>query len=199
MAVIVSMLRGVNVGAHHRIKMDALRALYESLGLREAQTLIQSGNVIFRTEGRDLTLLPERIGKAIERRFGFRPGIMVRTASDLRKVITRNPFAARRDIDPAKLLVTFLASDPGKEARDNVLRIKTDPEELRIDGREVYVHYPNGMGRSKLTPALIEKTLKTSGTGRNWNTIRKLLEMAERLETPTDLAGPAGAVGRLCA
>ena len=182
MAVIVSMLRGVNVGAHNRIKMDALRALYESLGLREPQTLIQSGNVIFRTEGRDLTLLPERIGKAIERRFGFRPGIMVRTASDLRKVITRNPFAARRDIDPAKLLVTFLATDPGKEARDNVLRIKTDPEELRIDGREVYVHYPNGMGRSKLTPALIEKTLKTSGTGRNWNTIQKLLEIAEKLE-----------------
>ena len=182
MAVIVSMLRGVNVGAHNRIKMDALRALYESLGLREPQTLIQSGNVIFRTEGRDLTLLPERIGNAIERSFGFRPGIIVRTASDLREVIARNPFATRRDIDPAKLLVTFLASDPGKEARDNVLRIKTDPEELRIDGCEVYTYYPNGMGRSKLTPVLIEKTLKTSGTGRNWNTIRKLLEMAERLE-----------------
>lgn len=176
------MLRGVNVGAHNRIEMEPLRALYESLGLRETQTLIQSGNVIFRREERDAGLLPERIGKAIERSFGFRPGVIMRTASELREVIAKNPFATRRGIDPRKLLVTFLASDPGPEARNMLLRMKADPEELRTDGREVYGYFPNGVGRAKLSPALIERTLKTPGTGRNWNTVEKLLEMAEKLE-----------------
>ena len=180
MAVVVSMLRGVNVGGHNKIKMDALRALYESLGLRDVQTYVQSGNVVFRTDERELVRL--RIEKAIERSFGFRPDVIVRTSSELRDVIARNPFAARPGIDPSKLLVTFLAGDPGPEPRASILRIKADPEELSIHGRELYIYYPNGIGRSKLSHALVEKTLKTSGTGRNWNTVRKLLEMAERLE-----------------
>jgi uncharacterized protein (DUF1697 family) len=182
MAVIISMLRGVNVGGHNKIKMDALRALYKSLGLRDPHTYVQSGNVIFRTEERDLVLLTKRIQNGIERRFGFRPDVIVRTSSELRDVIARNPFAMRRGIDPSKLLVTFLASNPGPEARDKVLRIKPDPEELRIDGRELYIYFPNGMARPKLSWAVIEKTLKTSGTGRNWNSVTKLLEIAERLE-----------------
>src|SRR6266487_84902 len=131
------MLRGVNVGGHNKIKMEALRALYESLGLLDPQTYIQSGNVVFRTEERDLVLLTKRIEGGIARSFGFRPGVIVRTASDLRNVIARNPFAARPAgaIDPSRLLVTFLSGDPGAEAREKVLRIKADPEELRIEGR----------------------------------------------------------------
>jgi uncharacterized protein (DUF1697 family) len=182
MAVLISMLRGVNVGGHNKIRMDALRALYQSLKLRDPQTYVQSGNVIFRTDERDLALLTKRIQNGIERSFGFRPDVIVRTTSELRDVIARNPFAKRRGIDPSKLLVTFLASDPGQEARDKVLRIKTHPDELRIDGRELYTYYPNGMARPKLSWAVIEKMLKTSGTGRNWNSVTKLLEIAESLE-----------------
>jgi len=182
MAVFISMLRGVNVGGHNRIKMDELRALYESLGLRDVQTYIQSGNVVFRAEQRELARLANRVENGIERSFGFRPYVIVRTISELRDVIARNPLAARHAIDPRRLLVTFLASDPGQEARDNILKIKAHPEELWIDGRELYIFYPNSMARAKLSPALIERMLKTSGTGRNWNTVRKLLEMAESLE-----------------
>ena len=94
----------------------------------------------------------------------------------------RNPFAARRDIDPSKLLVTFLARDPGPEARDAILSMKTDPEELGFIGRELYIYFPNGMARSKFPWPAIEKTLKLPGTGRNWNTVMKLTEMAERME-----------------
>jgi uncharacterized protein (DUF1697 family) len=182
MAVAISMLRGVNVGGHNKIKMDALRALYESLKLRDPQTYIQSGNVIFRTEERDLVQLAKRVENAIERSFGFRPDVIVRTSSELREVIARNPFAKRRGIEPSKLLVIFLASDPSPEARDKILMIKTDPEELRIDGRELYIYYPNGMARPKLSWTVIERVLKTSGTGRNWNSVMKLLDMAESLE-----------------
>ena len=181
MPVIISMLRGVNVVGRNQIKMDALRALYESLGLRDPQTHIQSGNVIFRTQARDMVRLARRIEDAIERRFGFRPYVMVRTTSELRDVIARNPFATRRGLDPSKLLVSFLVSDPGPEVRDKVLRIKPDPEELWIDGRELYVYYPHGMGQSKLPPVL-DRTLKTPATARNWNSVTRLLEIAEGLE-----------------
>jgi len=177
------MLRGVNLASHNRVKMDALRGLYESLGLQSPQTLIQSGNVVFRTKERDLVRLAKRIEDAIERKFGFRPDVVLRTVSELRDAIRKNPFASRRGIDPSKLLVTFLAGEPDPKACEKVLRIKAEPEELRLDGRELYIYFPNGMARPKLSWTVIAKTLKTTGTGRNWNTVRTLLEMAEEMET----------------
>lgn len=182
MSVMISLLRGVNLGGHHKIKMDALRALYKSLGLRDPQTFIQSGNVIFKTDARDLHRLARRIEDAIEQSHGFRPDVVIRTTSELRQVIRRNPFGTRQGIDPAKLLVVFLADDPGGEAREKVSQMKTHPEELHIEGREVFIHYPDGMGRTKLPWTMIERALATPGTGRNWNSVTKLLALAESLE-----------------
>src|SRR5260370_14440280 len=182
MAVVISMLRGVNVGGNNKIKMEALRALYESLKLRDAQTYVQSGNVIFRTDKRNITQLSKRIEDGIERKFGFRPDVIVRTAAEMREVIARNPFMKRRGIEPSKLLVSFLAGDPGEEGREKVRQMKCDPEELGIEGRELYIYFPNGMGRSKLPWAGLGKMLKTPATGRNWNNVTKMMEMAEKLE-----------------
>lgn len=181
MTVVVSMLRGINLG-RRQIKMEALRALYTSIGLSDAQTYIQSGNVVFRTKERNLVQLTRRIEDEIERCFGFRVNVIARSCSELRNAIARNPFASGPAIDPRKLLFVFLANEPDAGARDNVLRIKAEPEELRIDGRELYIYFPNGMARPKLSMAAVEKALKTSWTGRNWNTVLKLLELAERLE-----------------
>jgi uncharacterized protein (DUF1697 family) len=181
MTVIISMLRGVNVGGHNKIKMEALRALYESLKLRDAQTYVQSGNVVFRTNERDIARLTKRIEDGIERKFGSRPDVILRTAAEMREVVARNPFAKRRGIEPSKLLVTFLASDPDAEAREKVRQMKCDPEELRMEGREIYIYFPNGMGRSKLPWARLDKVLKTPVTGRNWNSVTKMLEMAEKI------------------
>ena len=184
MAVIISMLRGVNVGSHHRIRMDDLRAVYESLELSDVRTYVQSRNVVFKTKERNLSHLAKRIEKEIERRFGFHSDVIVRTTTEMKDVIARNPFARRRGIEPARLLVTFLAADPGEEARGKVRRMKTGPpEELYVDGRELYVYFPKGMGRSKLPVAAIEKALQTTGTARNWNSVSKLLELAEELES----------------
>ncbi|MGH9560668.1 MAG: DUF1697 domain-containing protein, partial [Terracidiphilus sp.] len=145
-------------------------------------TYVQSGNVVFRTEERDVGALRERIEKKIEARFGFRPDVIVRTAAELRDVIARNPFAKRRGVEPGKLLVTFLASEPSKEARAKVLAMKIEPEELKIRGRELYIYFPNGMGKTKLSWMAIAKALGTTGTGRNWNSVTKMMEMAEKLE-----------------
>src|SRR6185437_10766504 len=188
MPVVISMLRGVNVGGHNKIKMDALRALYESLKFTGCQTHIQSGNVIFKTKERNLAKLASQIQTAIERSFGFRPDVILRTSDELRDVIARNPFAKRRGIEPGKLVVTFLAGAPAPEARDNLLKLKTDPEELRMGDHELYIYFPNGMGRSKLTWSLIERTLKVSGTCRNWNSVTKMLAIADALAADTGSA-----------
>ena len=184
MAVMISMLRGINVGGYNVIKMDALRALYESLGMQGAQTYVQSGNVVFRTNQNDAIRLAKKIQGGIEKSFSCKPEIIVRSAAELADTIARNPFAKRRDIEPAKLLVLFLASEPNSESRKKVLAIKAHPEELHINGREVYIYFPNGMGKTKLPWTTIERLLGTPGTGRNWNTVTKLLEMAHVLEGP---------------
>jgi len=184
MPVIICMLRGVNVGGHNLIKMDALKALCVSLKLKDPQTYVQSGNVIFSTEENDLAKLGTRIQDAIERKIGFRPNVMLRTAAEMRKVVARNPFAKRSGIEPGKLLVNFLAADPGKDARENALAIKIGPEEMHLIGREAYIYFPNGQGRSRFPWPAIERALGTSGTGRNWNSVTKMLEMAKKMEVP---------------
>jgi len=185
MPVIVSMLRGVNVGGHGKIKMDALRALYLSLGLEDVQTFIQSGNVVFRTKERSLPKLSARIEEAIEKKFGFRRPVILRTVEQLRDVVAKNPFAAQPDLNPGKLLVWFLAGPLSKEAIANVLAIKTDPEDLRMVAgqpvNEVFAYFPNGQGQSKLSWPAVEKAMKVAGTGRNWNSVMALLNMAEKM------------------
>jgi uncharacterized protein (DUF1697 family) len=184
MPVIICMLRGVNVGGHNLIKMDALKALCVSLKLKDPQTYVQSGNVIFSSQEKDLVKLAGRIEDAIEKAHGFRPGVVLRTAAEMTKVVTRNPFAGRKDIEPGKLLVNFLAADPGKDAREKALAIKIGPEEMHLIGREAYIYFPNGQGRSKFPWPAIERTLGASGTGRNWNSVTKMLEMAEKMVAP---------------
>ena len=182
MTTVISMLRGVNVGGHHKIKMDALKALYESLGLDRPQTFIQSGNVVFQTKARSLPPLAKQIEDAIERTFGFRSDVLCRTTAELRDVIARNPFATRQDINPGKLLVVFLSAGLDGDARKRLLQMPLVPEELRPDGSELYIYFPNGQARPKLSMAHVEKAHKKLWTGRNWNTVLKLLEIAEAME-----------------
>ena len=96
----------------------------------------------------------------------------------MKQVIAKNPFADRRDIEPGKLLVMFLKNQLEAEAQRAALKIEAAQEEVRCNGRELYIYFPDGQGQSKLMPKL-NKVLKNSGTGRNWNTVTKLLQMTE--------------------
>jgi uncharacterized protein (DUF1697 family) len=180
--VLVSMLRGVNMGPHHRMKMADLKAVYESLGLTGVETFIQSGNVVFRTAGRSAEREAARIEAAIEKRFGFRVPVLARTAAELRSVVERNPLAERDGIEPSKLAVMFLAREPDAAAHAKVKAFPPAPEEVWLDGCELYMYFPNGMARPQLSSMQVEKALGVPLTARNWNTVGKLLEMAERLE-----------------
>jgi uncharacterized protein (DUF1697 family) len=182
MSVVIAMLRAVNVAGYQKLNMEALRTLCGGLGLRDVQTYIQSGNLVFRADTGDPETLARKIEDGIHRKYGFRPDVIVRTTSELRKVIANNPFAGRPEVAPNRLLVVFMASAPARQAREQVLAIPCEPEELHIKGRELYIYYPNGMARPKIPMARIEKLLATSSTGRNWNTVNKLLSMAAALE-----------------
>lgn len=175
------MLRGVNVGGHNKIKMNVLRDLCGSLQLECAQTYVQSGNVVFLSEEKNLAALAKRIAESIEKKLKFRPDVVLRTAAELRKVILKNPFAGRKDVEPGKLLVVFLANAPAKTARDVLTKFDTRGEELHFGGSELYIHFRNGQGQTKLSWVGLEKVVNSSFTGRNWNTVTKLLEMAEGL------------------
>jgi uncharacterized protein (DUF1697 family) len=180
--VMISMLRGVNLAKHNRMSMEVLRELYESLRLREPRTYIQSGNVVFRTNETNPEKLASRIEKAIADRLSIRTQVILRRTEEMRDVIRRNPVAERTGIEPGKLAVTFLSSAPGPEAVAKLRAMDTHPEELWIDGREMYIYYTNGMARPKISAAGLERALKIPGTARNWNTVMKLLQMAEEME-----------------
>ena len=162
--------------------MSSLRDICSSLKLRSPQTYIQSGNVVFATSEKDLAKLARHIEGCIEKAHGFRPSVVLRTADEMRNIIARNPFASRKNIDPGKLVVSFLAEAPGAEDAKRLTNIKVGPEELHVSGRELYIYFPDGQGRSKL-PAALDRAAKTPATARNWNTVSKLLAMAEALES----------------
>src|SRR5215813_8707770 len=140
MPVVICLLRGINVGGHAKIKMDVLRTLCESQGAENPQTYIQSGNVIFKTKERNLRTLATKIENAIESKVGFRPAVILRTAAELKETLATNPFSKRRDIHPSKLLITFLAEKPSASALKELEKVETDPEEMKISGREVFIY-----------------------------------------------------------
>ncbi|HLI69104.1 MAG TPA: DUF1697 domain-containing protein [Ktedonobacteraceae bacterium] len=179
MTACVSLFRGINVGGR-QVPMSDLKELHEALGLKDVVTYIQSGNVVFTSDSADTTQLSKRIEDGFAQKFGFRVSAIVRTAAEIEEVIMNNPFQKQVLQAPKWVLVLFLATRPAITALEELRKAYTGPEEFYLVGQDLYIYYPNGVGRSKLTNTLIEKKLKTSGTGRNWNTILQLRKMMQR-------------------
>jgi len=184
MTVYVSMLRGVNVGGSGLVKMEPLREAYESIGLADVRTLLQSGNVLFRSGLTDRERLVKRIMQEIERRFDLQVEVVLRTLAEVASIVDRGPVLSPR-ADKSKLLVMFLSAVPDAAAQAALRKWHKDKELkelLELRGPEIYLYYPEGVGRSKLTGAVIESKLDTAGTARNWNTLLKLVEVGRSLE-----------------
>jgi uncharacterized protein (DUF1697 family) len=173
------MLRGVNVGGHSRLKMAALKEAYAAIGLGDVHTLPQSGNVVFTSRTKDRDALAKRIMQEIERRFGLKIEVLIRTLDEIRTLVARGPTTPRAD--PSKLLVMFLERVPDARAQSALLKEHKGPEMIEIRGPEVYLYYPDGVGRSKLTNAFLENKLDAAGTARNWSTLKKLVELGGTL------------------
>ena len=175
----VSLFRGINVGGHQAVRMDALKELHESLGLQDVATYIQSGNVVFTGDDADVAQIQKDIEDGFAQKFGFRVKVMVRTADEFNVIIENNPFQNQPMKELKWVVAMFLASHPISTALEDIQKTYTGPEELHIIGQEVYIYYPEGIGRSKLTNTFLEKKLKTMGTARNWNTVLRLQKMME--------------------
>jgi len=173
----VAFLRAVNVGGRS-LAMSALRDFAYALGLEEPRTLLQSGNLIFRSAGRKPPELERLLESEAEKRLGFATDFLVRSGRELGSILADNPFptAARRD--PARLLVMFLKDEPSADAIAALRQAIVGRESIAAGARQLYIVYPDGIGRSKLTTRLIEQRIGSRGTGRNWNTVVKLAAAA---------------------
>jgi uncharacterized protein (DUF1697 family) len=169
MTTYIALLRAVNVGGTGKLPMADLKTLCAELGFGQIETYIASGNVVF-----DCDMPAARVQAQLEKRLlayaGKTVGVFVRTASEMRTILKRNPFS---DKEPKHTYSFFLNEKPSSDALDEVRG--RDGEELRLGLREIYVYYPTGMGKSKLQiPAA------KLGTSRNLNTVAKLVEMSSR-------------------
>lgn len=177
----VALLRAVNVGGRGMVAMADLRDFCSALGFRDPRTLLQSGNLVFRAAARSPTALERLLETEARKRLSLDTAFLVRTPSEWRAMIRRNPFPGEAERDPGRLHVLFLKEAPAAMRVKALQAAITGRETVRAVGKHLYAVYPDGAGQSRLTIALIERTLETRGTARNWNTVRKLAALAEAL------------------
>jgi len=174
----IALLRAINLGAYNKVAMGDLRDLLTSLGMRDPVSLLQSGNLVFRTTTQPTIRLERLLEKAAATRLQLETNFFVRTGKEWKAIIAGNPFPDEAKRDPGHLLVVCLKDPPNRAAIAALQDAIVGREVVRAKGREAYIVYPDGVGRSRLTMALIEKKLGTRGTARNWNTVVKLGALA---------------------
>ena len=171
----ISLLRGINVGGNKKIPMTDLRELYKALKLSNIQIYINSGNVIFDSDD-SAQNIKSKLEQAILKKFGFDVTVMIRTKAELEEVVRKNPFKKETD----GIYVVFLKKESKEKAEKDINAVKNIAEKFVISRKEVYMLIP-AYGKTKLSNQLFEKKLKVAATTRNWNTVRKLLEMCKRI------------------
>jgi len=179
MSVQIALLRAVNVGGTAILPMADLRAAVEKAGFGQVRTLLQSGNLVFDAGSLTPAASEKKLQAMCAKTFGLTNEIHVRTPKDFEAIIAANPFAKEAEADPGHVHVLFLREAPPAAAYAALAAAIKGPEIVRAGGRHAYMLYPDGMGRSKLTPAVIARHLGMPGTARNWNTVQKLVVMAE--------------------
>ena len=175
----VVLLRGVNLGPSRRLAMADLRALLAELGYDDALTHLQSGNAVLSTRKTPAALKRE-LEAQLAAELGLETEVFVRTRAELADVVARNPLANVVD-NPSRYLVNFLARKANAEAKGKLAAVDVAPERFAVSGREIYSWHPNGIHGSKLASLLGERRLGISATARNWNTVTKLLELADQV------------------
>ncbi len=178
MTTYIALLRAVNLGAHNKVAMADLRALADKLGLADARTLLQSGNLVFSAGGQTASKLEDLLAGAARKRLSLDTDFFVRSSKEWREIVDGNPFADEAKRDPGHLVLLCLKDAPGKDVVAALQAAITGRETVRVQGRHAYATYPDGIGVSKLTTALIERKLQTRVTGRNWNTVCKIGALA---------------------
>jgi uncharacterized protein (DUF1697 family) len=174
----IVLLRGVNVGGNRRVAMAPLRETLTRLGYEDVATLLQSGNVVL-TSKQNPAALETALARQLSKEYGAPLEVVVRTRTELARVIDRNPLAGVAD-NPSRYLVHFLSAKLAARQARELEAIAVPPERLVASSRELYVWHPAGLRDSKLAALLARGKLGVVSTARNWNTVTKLLVLADR-------------------
>ena len=174
----VALLRGINVGGKHLLPMKQLVELFTAAGCVNVRNYIQSGNIVLSAPAKVLQGLPALMSRNIEQRFGFSAPVILRSREELAEIARSNPFL-KAGLPQNTLHVYFLADLPSADAVKSLDANRSAPDRFHVGGREIYLHLPNGMARTKLTGAYFDSKLSTIATARNWATVLKLLEMMQ--------------------
>jgi uncharacterized protein (DUF1697 family) len=171
MTIFIALLRGINVGGHHTIKMAELKNLLETMGLNNVKTYIQSGNVLFESE-KDAEQLTLEIEAGITKTFGFPVPVILRTSVEFEQIIKNCPFPSDSLKEGESVQIAFLAGEPSTEGINHLNTFKSERDECKIKGKEVYLFFRQSFRNSKLATQLPK--LGVPATVRNWKTVNKL-------------------------
>ena len=174
----IAFFRGINVGGNNPLAMRDLTALLKKLNCADIRTYIQSGNVVFLSSEGKADSLSRRITSTVAREHGFEPLVIVLDEKELAKALAGNPFP-KAVSDPKSLHLYFLAAKPKPTDVESLKELSTKTERIAVKDRVLYLHTPDGFGKSKLAAA-IERRLKVDATARNWHTAAKMLELAQQ-------------------
>lgn len=173
----IALLRGINVGGQKKIKMVELRAMCEKMGFGLVKTYIQSGNIIFESSEKNTAQIENQLCEHIQITFGFDVPVMVMKQTYVEEVLNNNPYLNKDpELDQKLLHVTFLATIPSEDLVNTMKEKDYGTDAFEVIGKRIYLYFPNGYGRTKLTNNLFEKKLKVAATTRNWRTLGKLKE-----------------------
>jgi len=176
----IALLRGINVGGNKKIKMLDLKALFQSLGFTDVVTYIQSGNVVFQSDQNSLTELQSNIEQSIKQTFGFDVPVQILTDKSLNEQVAQLPFKELNvEQHGSQVMLCFLSNMPDTEKLEKLTPYQTADEQVHLIKKVIYLYYPNGSGRSKLTNHVIEKIFKLNATTRNLKTATKLVTLSQ--------------------
>jgi len=172
----LAFLRAINVGGA-KVAMADLRQWMSDIGLKGGKTLLNTGNLIFESEGKSAREMEAFLKEEAEKRLGLKTEFFVRTCEELEAIIAKNPYPQEAIDDPSHLLVLFASSNTTTECEANLRAVIKGREYFHCEGSNFYFVYPDNIGDSKLTTKIIERQLGVNVTGRNWNTVQKMLAL----------------------
>jgi uncharacterized protein (DUF1697 family) len=172
----VAWVRGINVGGRAKLSMATLRETASNLQLEHVQTYLQSGNLLFQAAPGRRRGLADELEVALHSSAGLDARVILRTKDELAKIVAGNPFLPG-DLPGNKMHVAFLAGTPKRDRIRSLDPNRSPPDEFQVRGKDIYLSYPGGSGRSKLTIDYFERSLALAATARNWNTVTKVLDL----------------------
>ena len=178
MKTYIALLRGINVGGHKKIKMADLRLLLEGLGYKEIMTYIQSGNIIFNSLEEDRDKLENQISEAIIDHYGFEVPVLVKTKTEINKILDNNPYNDPEDLATNKIYFVLLQEIPQKEDIEATSAIIFENEKFMITPECVFLRCDLGAGKAKCGINFFESKLKIAATSRNYRSMTKLSELS---------------------